>query len=85
MTTVNGFQNHETWMIGLWIDSDRLTQLTVKQICIGSSLYDASEKLEQLIKAYVLTDNLTVWQSDLIASTLSEVNWRQLAEHFRTE
>lgn len=93
-----GYTNHETWAVALWIDNDaglyeerrcivrdNLDDLRIKFPDCGP---DESVALADALKDWVteMAPDLgaTLW-SDLINAALSEVNWLELAEMWIAE
>jgi hypothetical protein len=80
-TTYNGWTNHATWCVGLWLNDD-----------VQSWVSDAPDEdwdQESIIQLYRdLIEELLVNEeistgllSDLITGYLADVNWRELADH----
>lgn len=90
MAGYNGWNNYETWMIALWMDNspgDQEFWREVAEDCIGHNpedqddqLYDLSKRLEDHWRESIPESVEGVWL-DCINSTLSEVDWREIAEH----
>ena len=92
-TGYHGYANYPTWLVALHINSNQLMQGYVFEIWqMGSQddcdwgLYDYAQELKEwfdgvtdAVDEAIPNSNLVV---DLINATLSEVNWRELAEHF---
>lgn len=76
----NGWTNHPTWLVNLWLDGDCLD---------GMSASEIKEFVEELIDEQ-LGNHCGARQPnglafDLIQSALDDVNWRELAEHHQIE
>ena len=83
--TCNGWKNHATWLVSLWTDGDD----EIKRICNKRNGYAfmRGEELKEYIETYTLDgDTESVLMSglgrDLMLSALSDVNWRELVEHY---
>jgi len=82
----NGYNNYETWLVALWIDNDQVYSEDVESMANGSSDDDTND-LATSIKEYVenMPDVSKAIETggmvaDLINSTLSDVDWYELAE-----
>jgi hypothetical protein len=84
----NGWTNHETWLVALWIDNDeglyaQKQEMLVKEEMTRENLKDWVEESVDLALAGV--DNgippasLTL---DLVNSALNRVDWDEIAEKF---
>ncbi len=92
----NGWYNYETWLVNLWIDNEQGSQEywqdraieAYRQVSRSSDnrAADAAVDLADQLKdsfeeqAGELTGVTGFW-SDLLNGALSEVNWREIAEH----
>lgn len=78
--TYNGWTNHETWLVNLWMTGD---QSYYEQLCeIVSSedtLDDQAEALEDFIRCEYDGESSSIW-ADLINDSLDEVNWYEIVE-----
>lgn len=86
----NGYNNYETWLIALWIDNDQCYQEMVQELAgqyqddengMSSALKDFVEEMPDVSKA--LENGGMV--ADLVNSTLSDVDWYELAEMYIKE
>jgi hypothetical protein len=82
----NGYNNYETWLVALWIDNDQGYLEDIESMADGSTLDDIGD-LSTSIKEYVenMPDVSSAIESggmvaDLVNSTLSDVDWYELAE-----
>jgi len=91
----NGWYNYETWVVNLWMDNDEGSQaywLEQAEECVKvDGKEDAVSSLEDLIKedheqrwSGINQDRASVF-SDLMGAALSEVNWREIAQHLVDE
>ena len=93
-TTYQGWTNYETWSVNLWIDNDEDIQdywheeameayLNAEATAHSTRQYVAAVDLAEQIKDQheeAMPELDGVW-ADLLNASLSEVNWRELAEH----
>jgi hypothetical protein len=78
--TFNGWANHATWLVNLWLGEYDYNPSEL----LGLSRYDATQALKETVDN-ILTNyedaKITGFAADLIQSTLSDVNWYELANH----
>ncbi len=88
----NGWTNYETWLINLWMSndegSDSYYREIAEEIIKGADEQDeATDELAQRIqdeheeRAEGAT-GANGWISDLVNAALSEVDWREIAQHY---
>ena len=84
----NGYNNYETWLVALWIDNDQCYLEDVRSMADGCTEKDTND-LATSIKEYVenMPDVSQAIESggmvaDLVNSTLSDVDWYELAEMY---
>ena len=100
-TTYNGYSNYETWATALWLDNDEGHHSHVRAMIAHSRdilsfnehvtkaqagrswLQDALEDYTQEIT--LTEDTPANLASDLLAHSLSRVNWREMAENYLAE
>jgi HD superfamily phosphohydrolase YqeK len=91
----NGWTNYETWVVNLWIDNEEGTHDYWLEV--AEDIYnDEAEEQKHFTKiedaACILAERLkndyeenlpemAGVYGDLIGAALSEVNWREIAEH----
>lgn len=87
----NGWDNYQTWVTNLWIDSDQYVREMVEEILDreddrDDAIYNLAHNLQEMFEEGVseLNLNASVF-SDLLNSALSEVNWREIAIHLIEE
>lgn len=78
--TYNGWTNHETWLVNLWMTGD---QSYYEQLCeiisSGDTLDEQAEALEDFIRFEYDCEYSSIW-ADLINDSLAEVNWYEIVE-----
>lgn len=79
--TYNGWTNHETWVVNLWMTGDpgyydQLCEI----VSSGDSLDDQAEALEDFVRFEYDGELSSIW-ADLINDSLDEVNWREIVEN----
>ncbi len=91
----NGWHNYETWVVNLWMDNDEGSQSYWQEQaeeCVRvDGKEDAVSSLADLIKEHhdeqwgeINQYRASVF-SDLMGAALSEVNWREIAQHLVNE
>ncbi len=83
MTKYNGWTNYETWLVGLWY-SDSYNEYFLEQFREGDLLQrvSADEIRDYVVEGFMddqTPENGLV--TDLVNNAMSQVNWRELAEH----
>ena len=74
----NGWKNHATWLVGLWLDEDGFDESM-----IPDSRYDATQTIKEWVDDLIADQNSTAGlAADLIASALSDVDWYELADKY---
>lgn len=78
----NGWTNHATWLVNAWTDGD--DEIVRISSDIGASMYDRAQALKEYVQETYLedTDTKAGLVADLLSSALSDVNWRELVEHY---
>ncbi|NCU29471.1 hypothetical protein EOM60_02580 [Candidatus Saccharibacteria bacterium] len=78
--TYNGWSNHETWLVNLWMTNDERYYAELCEIVeSGDSLDDQAEALEAFIRSEYDGESSSIW-ADLINDSLGEVNWHEIVE-----
>jgi len=82
----NGWKNYETWAVALWIDNGQRIQQEATAIVVNSKdEYGAAQELKDWIEeGNPLIDTASLY-SDLLNAALSEVDWYEVANHYRNE
>jgi hypothetical protein len=83
MSEHNGWMNRETWIINVWLGElnawDEISLIIRDPKCI---------RPDRELRNFV-TDNFDMPRNgisrDLVSSALGNVNWRELAEHYKEE
>ena len=85
MTKYNGWTNHSTWMVNLWFDNFNFTDDLQKfEDCTTSDevLDNITYEIQLTVEEYVELYNREGFILDVIQSTLNEVNYQEIAEHY---
>lgn len=74
----NGWKNHATWLVSLWLDEDGFDESMVPD-----SRYDAAQTIKEWVDDLIADQNPPAGlAADLIASALSDVDWYELADKY---
>ena len=68
----NGYTNHETWLINLWMEED------IRELIQSDEMVNNRDMYDLVYEQVVYVGNGPSLQQDLIGSALSDVNWREL-------
>jgi len=90
--TYNGWTNYETWNVALWLDNEE-GSCRYWQGCAEEKLHyrhrhtveDATDRLAAQLKEELneaMPDLGASCFADLLNAAMSEVNWREIAEHY---
>lgn len=83
----NGWYNYETWAIALWMDNEQGSQEYYNEMArdykgdvhrLADALKESHESMAEESAPILFEAN---WMSDLFRAAMSEVNWREIAEH----
>ena len=81
----NGWTNYETWNVNLWLGDDE----AFRELAVIEDLYDATvslkeytEELAEMIVPDIFKPSIV---SDMFGAALSEVDWYDIANHYRDE
>lgn len=76
--TCNGWKNHATWLVSLWLDEDGFNESM-----IPDSRCDATQTIKDWVDDIIADQSSTTGlAADLIASALSDVDWYKLADKY---
>ena len=69
----NGYTNHETWLVNLWMEEPLRMLIHEDKECYGRNMHD-------LVYDFIEMENgnPASLREDLVSSALSDVNWREL-------
>lgn len=92
----NGWYNYETWVVNLWLDNeegsqqywseqaDEVLQSVRRSNWTSEDIKEAAiSRLEDVLKEQheEALPELTGFAADLLNAAMSEVNWREIAQH----
>ncbi len=99
-SSYNGWSNYETWVVNLWLGNDEGSYNTCRllaQRCFAEAVADqvlsrkeracyqlANEMKEMIEDGNPLAGEASVY-SDLLNASMSEVNWKEIANSFLEE
>lgn len=83
--TYNGWKNYETWCVALWIDNEPGEYLFWRDRAKATlSELELADELKSHHEDAIHDMKLYGFAADLMNAALSEVDWREIAEHLRT-
>lgn len=85
-TEYNGWSNHETWLINLWLTNEESYYHEMQRILsTHTSVQDQADALLEFMQNEHEELEVTGVWSDVIGNTLWRVNWHEIAENNREE
>lgn len=82
--TYNGWANRQTWLLNVWADPNEFEQEAQELLQDEHGLYNLSqlirERYEKSMFDVLEPMQASLWH-DLLMASMSQVDWRQLAEH----
>lgn len=91
-STCNGWTNHETWLIALWIENDATLYQQARSIAAnrndedddeGERLFHLAESLKTQIEESI--PELEGAYADLLDCAIAQVNWLEIARNLADE
>ena len=80
--TYNGWSNYETWNIKLWLDNEEGSYRYCKDLVRrAKNTRDLSLQLKDMIEENAPELGASMY-ADLLNSSISEVNWYEIAESY---
>jgi hypothetical protein len=87
-TTYNGWTNHETWLVNLWLNNDEGSYHELLEIVANAeSLHDAAHRVSATVTERAennMTEEASI-TNDLITSALGNVNWKEIVDALPTD
>ena len=87
--TYNGWTNYETWNVNLWLSDDEYFRELAAD---ASDMYQAEialkdyvEELSEMTMPGIFDGSKSYFIGDMFSAALSEVNWHEIAEHYRDD
>ena len=80
--TFNGWTNHETWCVNLWLTNEPETDETLRMLAqMNASEYWRAERLKDYVEGMAPEDTGATMFVDLLRGALDNVNWREIVKH----
>lgn len=79
----NGWANYNTWLVNLWLTNDEYTEEGLRVAVRYGGHDGARDYVDELLDDSGIA-NGTMWY-DMIRSCLDDVDWRELAGHYKDE
>jgi hypothetical protein len=77
----NGWTNYETWLVSLWLDNEEGSYNAVRDMAReNDNARDLADALKSMHEE-AMPETTGVF-ADLLNAAMSEVNWREIAEHY---
>ena len=80
----NGWSNYETWCVALWLDNDPGGYEMAREVTRGGTDYQAAQRLRDYVDE-MRPDLGASMFADLLGAALSEVDWQEIASHYRED
>jgi len=78
-----GWTNYETWAVALWLDNERSTyDMAMELASEPKEAYQLGDELKDMLEQSMPDLGATIW-ADLLNGAWSEVNWREIGEHYQ--
>lgn len=87
MTEYNGWKNHETWTVNLWLTNEQGTDAEARYIARNRpTRYDSAQDLREFVEQMVLGDEAEAsLATDLVTSALGAVDWYEIVDAYRED
>jgi hypothetical protein len=80
----NGWTNYETWLVNLWLSNEQGIDNFALGLCgEAETTREAADRLREWIGEGSPDDCQTGLYGDLLNAALSEVDWYEIADHYR--
>jgi len=80
-----GWKNYETWCVALWIDNDEGLYDHFRDMAKDSDIDYLADHIKDMIDdCNPLNDTANLY-TDLLNAALSEVDWFEIAEHYKED
>jgi len=95
--TYNGWTNYETWCTSLWLDNEEHTYRYCREVAHDNcelqfidntedeklqAVIDTEGTIKDFVESELIPDLGASLAADLLGAAVSEVNWREIAEHY---
>lgn len=82
----NGWSNYETWATALWLDNEEGSQYEASRIVRHNNIDDGSAAgaLKEWVEEMRPDEPASLF-SDLLTSAMQEIDWQEIAEHFKDD
>lgn len=88
MKTNIGYENHVTWCVCEWLDSNQHYHDYLRNMATGEAEHATriaavsiiGDICKKLVEKLIREQNITGFVADLVNSALSDIDWREVAE-----
>ena len=79
----NGWANYETWLVNLHLTNDEYTSEQIEELTkTSTSVYKLHQSLKDYCEELLQFDGKNLFLADMLNAALSEVDWRELSQHY---
>jgi hypothetical protein len=81
MEGYNGWKNHETWCVNLWLTNEPSTERDLRMLAQKPwTVYHRGDALKEYVNAMAPIDDANMF-TDLLRSALRNVDWREIIQN----
>ena len=87
MMGYNGWKNYETWCTALWLDNDQTAYEMTREVAkSGANDHTIADWIKEFVEENnPLNDQPATMFTDLLNGALSEVDWREIVDHYKED